>query len=761
MRYTLFLLLCAYTLTAHGQQAGGILRGTIRGAEGQPLENITVYLKPGTKAQQTNQEGDFQFTAPSGRYQLLTSHLNFDSFQDSIQLSDGKELTLAPIVLKEAVRGLDEFVTTGSLSPQSLKQTVYQVRVITREQMQLRAATSIQGILNTELGIQLSNDLTLGTTDIQLLGMSGQNVKILLDGMPMTDRGAVKESLGQIDINSIERIEIVEGPMSVMYGTDALAGVINLITKTNTEAQSLSVQARLQEETVHEEYQPLGQQGVHNAHVGLHYNYKSWRVSGSLSRNHFGGWQGDYPGRAKQWMPKTQLLGSAGLGISRKKWEAWYRLSATDEDLQSLGNINANNQIASDKNYLTQRWYHQLQGKFKPSDRLTFSLDAAYTDYSRKTLSTNLDLETGRRTLSTEVGAQDESTFTTAFSRATMSYRITDNLNIIGGMDYTSNQSHGPRIAVDAPVLNEYAVFISPEIKLASKLNIRPGLRLLKNSQYQAPPAIPSLNAKLKIGNHLDLRGGYARGFRSPDLRELYFWFFDASHSIKGNPDLRAENSNSFNGSLTARWTHHQAISLTSSLGGFYNTFNDLITTAVSASDPAITTYINVARYKTLGGNWNNKLYTKNLLASFGVQLIGRYNQYQRESSLLGESKTYTWTPEVNSTVSYRFLKSGTTVGLVYKFTGRQPIYLLDALGELELTRRSSYSMADLSIQQKLGRYLTLQSGIRNLFNLTNITSGATDTSGAHSTGSSLPLSYGRSYFLGLTFQWAKNENKN
>src|SRR5690606_17844973 len=107
--------------------------------------------------------------------------------------------------------------------------------VINQEQIRLRGATNIQSVLNTELGMRFSNDLTLGTSDIELMGMSGQNVKILLDGVPVIDRGSTRESLGQIDINTVEKIEIVEGPMSVSYGSDALAGVINIITKKQQE----------------------------------------------------------------------------------------------------------------------------------------------------------------------------------------------------------------------------------------------------------------------------------------------------------------------------------------------------------------------------------------------------------------------------------------------------------------------------------------------------------------------------------------------
>src|SRR5690554_7958706 len=108
---------------------------------------------------------------------------------------------------------LEEVVVTGQFEPQSIKNSVYKVRTISSEQIRLRASTSVENILNTQLGMRFSNDLTLGESDIQLMGMSGQNVKVLVDGIPLVDRGATKQSLSQIDVNNIERIEVVEGPM--------------------------------------------------------------------------------------------------------------------------------------------------------------------------------------------------------------------------------------------------------------------------------------------------------------------------------------------------------------------------------------------------------------------------------------------------------------------------------------------------------------------------------------------------------------------
>src|SRR5690606_35764775 len=171
-------------------------------------------------------------------------------------------------------RSIEEVVVTGQFEPISIKNSVYKVRSINQDQIRRRSTTDITTLLNTELGARFSNDLTLGESDIQLMGMSGQNVKILIDGVPLLDRGATKQSLSQIDLNTVEKIEIVEGPVSVIYGTDALAGVINIITRKQDGIKGRwNLQARLLEETVEQEYTPFTKEGKHNAHLGLDYEH--------------------------------------------------------------------------------------------------------------------------------------------------------------------------------------------------------------------------------------------------------------------------------------------------------------------------------------------------------------------------------------------------------------------------------------------------------------------------------------------------------
>lgn len=649
---------------------------------------------------------------------------------------------------------LDEVIVTGQYEPQSIRKSVYQVRTINNKTIQSRSATSVQQVLNTELGIRFSNDMALGTSDIQLMGMSGRNVKILLDGVPMVDRGETRESLNQIDINTIERIEIVEGPMSVSYGTDALAGVINIITK-KPGVEKILVTAKIQEESAGNEYQTFNNEGIHNQNINLSWQKNAWNASAGFSLNNFEGWQGDTTGRVKQWHPKSQLLGNAKVGYTTGNFTIYYRLDALNEDiLANGGQIESplyDNPIARDKKYTTNRFTNQMQSNWLINRKLNMSFLASYTNYKRKTQTTVLDLVTDTRTLSTDAAEQDVSKFSSAVFRTTVQYKLSDKLSFQPGLDLNMESASGQRIA-GSPSINDYAFFVSAEIKPLSIINIRPGLRFIYNSVYDATPLIPSVNTKFNLSDHLDLRLAYARGFRSPALRELYFNFFDASHSIKGNPDLKAEHSNSFNGSVEWNKGIYRSV-----LSGFYNDFNNLINYGTDPNNPTVTMTINVDRFKTTGGTFENSLVYKNLTASVGISYIGRYN----ELSAMNDLPEFVWSPELNSNISYLAKKIGTTFSLFYKFTGKKPSYqYISSNGgtSIKLTETSSFNWADISISKAIKNYLTISGGVKNLFDVTELNNTSTDTGSAHSSGGgAVPYSYGRSFFLGLNFRLAKN----
>lgn len=264
---------------------------------------------------------------------------------------------------------MEDVVVTGQFKPQSVKNSVYQVRVISAEKIRKQAATRLQDVLNNELNIRFSQDLSTGGSDITMMGLRGQNVKILLDGVPLTGRqGTSNEiNINQVDVNTVERIEIVEGPMSVVYGSDALAGVINIITKKAAPSM-LSVTARVHEETTGNEY-GLFDKGTHNQHIGLTFRKNNWEAGGSLSHNFFGGWKDTAAGRELVWHKKDQLLANGFIGWKKNGFGIRYRIDGLDEIITNPGNFvfydrEANDTMAWDSEYLSQRIMHQLQASY-------------------------------------------------------------------------------------------------------------------------------------------------------------------------------------------------------------------------------------------------------------------------------------------------------------------------------------------------------------------------------------------------------------
>ncbi|WP_337040513.1 TonB-dependent receptor [Emticicia sp. 17c] len=756
----LYLLILIYTATITvAQQPKGSVNGRVIDKNGA-LSGATVMFKNTRTGQLTQADGSFNLNAPAGRHRLIIQFIGYQNYEKEVYIEPNRITNAGDILLNEKTNELQDVVITGQFGPQSIRNSVYQIRTITNEQIRLRGATSIQNVLNTELGMRFSNDLTLGTTDVQLMGMSGQNVKVLLDGVPLVDRGSTRESIGQIDINIIDRIEIVEGPMSVTYGTDALAGVINIITKKNESEATWTLTARAQEETSAQEYKPFQGAGTHNEFLGLGWQKKGWQVSGNFSRNFFGGWQGSSIGRAKEWMPKEQYLSTAGVSYRTEKLNAWYRFNGTNETLKSLGNTyvstQTNNLSATDQYYITNRWFHQLQAEYQFNTKNNLIAALSYTDYSRKTQTTDIDLVRNRRTLSLVDGAQDKSLFQTSFVRVTAQHKPTEHISVQHGVEININSSSGARIE-GTPTINEFAYFISSEFKLNPNINIRPGLRFLKNSVYDAPPVIPSVNTKFKLAKGLDLRIAYARGFRSPALRELYFTFFDSNHAIRGNTNLKAENSNSFNAFLSYQLINKAELRVNTTLGGFYNFFNNLISIGIDPNDTRVSTYINIDTYKTTGITWNNTIFWNNLQATLGYSYIGRFNRFSATESL----PEFVWSNEINSNIRYSFPKLGASINFFYKYTGKQPSYQAvstEAALQTRLAETSGFHTSDLTFNKIFYKHFSLLAGVRNLFNVTRINNTAVDTGGAHSAGSgSVPMSYGRSYFLGLTAQLSKH----
>jgi outer membrane receptor for ferrienterochelin and colicins len=661
---------------------------------------------------------------------------------------------------------LKEVVVTGEFQPQSLKNSVYRTRIINAERIRLKAAANIQQVLNTELGFRFSNDLTVGTTDVQMMGMSGRSVKILLDGVPMIDRGDARESLDQIDINTVERIEIVEGPLSVSYGSDALVGVINIITKRAGQ-ETLNINARIQEETAGSEYSPFGKSGKHSQHAGAGWQNNRWSVLAGLTRDEFNGF--NVPGStvepkdisATYWKPKLKWMTNGKLGYRNNNLHISYRFDYLDETIDSKGGYLVGVNKSLRQQYITNRYVHLLQADYRLRDKLHLSSSVSYNNLKRATKTTLHDFATGLDSLTAEPGQQDIAKFNSGAFRTVLVYKLSNQISFQPGIEVNTDGASGARIA-GRPRINDYAFFISSELNLAKGLIIRPGFRFMKNSIYDAPPVIPTLNARISLTDKLDLRLGYASGFRAPALRELYYDFKDSNHTILGNRDLKAEQSNNYTASLSFSAIGESGFGFKSVLSGYYNHIKNRIDLETSATDITAATLININKFKTTAGTLDNTMIWKNVQATLGFSVIGTYNQLSEASSQVGETPEFVWSPEVNTNLAYYFPKLGATVNLSAKFNGTRRNYerftATDKTEKVRLAKIGSSTIADLMMTKKLAKSLTINAGVNNLLDITTLSNTSLSSGGVHSnTGTPVPMGYGRSYVIGLNFNWSKD----
>lgn len=705
---------------------------------GNKIEGVSLSVENGKSIALTDENGTATFSLEQYPATLIASHITFQSAELTIEQTGEYTVMLEPSSITMA-----ELVVTGQFEPQSVSKSVFKVRVIPVETIQSKGATRLQDVLNTELNIRFSNDPALGVSDMRMQGMSGQNVKILLNGIPVIGRQGTTNSfdLNQININTIERIEIIEGPMSTMYGADALAGVINIITK-KPEAHKLTGSVKLHEESVGGEYN-LFKKGIHQETVAASYRKNAFHTSVDGGHYYSGGWQGNAEGRDKTFNPKGQWFANASVGVDKDNWNVSYRLDYLNEDIYNPGSFAGNEAI--DQHFITNRFIHQVQGGVTLADKLTYTGAIAYSDYRRRTQTTVVDAVTGEETLSLAPGQQDETASDAITLRGTFQYKLSDKLSLQPGYDINFESGSGGRLAEGTQEIADYAAFISGEIKPFKQLSFRPGIRFVKNSVYDAPPALPSLNIKLLPGEQHEIRVSYGRGFRAPSLRELYFYFYDSNHSIEGNENLEAELSHSFNGSWDWHIIKKPSFSYTTTVSGFYNKLNNMITMVVTAGN--IYSYRNISESQTQGFVFNNRILFGAFTASAGLGYTAQYNPYVDEDSSLPD---VTWSPEVNSSLSYRFTKAGLTASAFYKYTGKTPYYTINAENEIYQAQSAEYHWADISLQKTFLNRLDASLGVRNLFDVTTIQDTAV-SSGVHTPSSARSIGSGRSFYITLT----------
>jgi outer membrane receptor for ferrienterochelin and colicins len=669
--------------------------------------------------------------------------LGYKTFQDTLAAG----CVSAKCLFTFSSDSLGVVVITAQYGQTAIEDAVQPMRVIDRAKIDAMGAQNLQQLLTNETNIRLSQDPVLGSS-MSLQGLSGENVKILIDGIPLVGRQNGNIDLSQISLANVERVEIVEGPQSVNYGTNALAGVINLITKKRQD-HALSIGTDIFYESSGQ-YNALIRSGIQHRHGIILLNG---------GRNYFDGWSNEHnvfryekphiadSTRVLQWKPREQYFGTVQFIRNVDRGQFGISSDFFHEKITNRGMPRAPYQeTAFDDYYRTLRSNSMFYSRIRLNELQKIEVQAAYSFYQRTKNTYFKDLTTLEQQIVEDVSLQDTSTFSLYMIRATF-FRSGDSLRFSyeAGIDFEHETTTGARILEKFRSIGDYAGFASAQYRPCSWLTLRPGFRWSYNTGYKSQPS-PSLNVLFKLPKEFKLRMGYARGFRAPALKELYFYFVDINHNIRGNELLVAEHSNNFSANLA--WNHTtEKMKFNFSTGGFYNDVFNLITLALVEGTEY--SYINIGRSKTTGVTTSAGVRTQTLQASASFAYTARSNAFAGSN----EVPQFSWSPETSGSLVWKEKKTNITTGFFVKYTGRLPQFILSVDNEIQRAYTGAYTTMDISLSRRFMKdKLVLEAGCRNALDVRTVPSTST-SGGTHSDGSgSMMIANGRNYFFRIQY---------
>ena len=250
------LCLAVCQLPVLAQRQGTLLSGKILSADNSIVDFATVYLKGTKYGCMTNEKGIYHLKAPAGTYTLIVSAVGFETVEKEIRIApDGR--TRQNIVLQPSLTELEEVEVVASGISRVKKSAFNAVAVDTKE---LQNSTKNLGEALQQLpGMKLRESGGVGS-DMQLMldGFSGNHVKVFIDGVPQEGAGTAFD-INNIPVNYAERIEVYKGVVPVGFGTDAIGGVINIVTNKSKRNWFLDASYSYGSFNTHKSYVNFGQ----------------------------------------------------------------------------------------------------------------------------------------------------------------------------------------------------------------------------------------------------------------------------------------------------------------------------------------------------------------------------------------------------------------------------------------------------------------------------------------------------------------------
>jgi outer membrane receptor for ferrienterochelin and colicins len=519
-------VLAACSSAALAQQS---LTGVIRDGSGAVVPGATVIVRqPGRAFERIVESGrDGRFTiAPvdGGEYRIEAIAAGFAvSLATATVPSPSVEITLTPAPVVEEVQ-----IVSASRQEELRQSLNTNVSVLSRRQIEESGSQTVAEMLREVPGvISRRGTESAGAAGEQVQGIDSRQVLVLLDGQPLLGARGIKRGVINLDRQStgrLEQIEVVKGAASALYGSDAIGGVINLITRDATAPF---------ETTGELSGGSLGEvNGV--AELGMRRD----RVAGlfSVERHQHDGFDLTPTTFDTTGAPfhRVDLLAR----VRFKASDAWaFSALATGYDNHTSGR--SNGELGPQEDQIDERTINvNLQGDWLPRAG-TAVQGRVYT--ARYDESSTGQLVSGA---ALAPGALDERLFKLD---ASFSHVLGTRQQLQGGVDYWRDEYSGiNRLRHDAGEEASIATAWLQHRLSLGRVTTTLGVRSDSHSQFGSAVS-PKVAANARMGRGVSVRASYGRGFRAPDIGQLYYRFLNPSniYQVIGNPNLQPEYAKS------------------------------------------------------------------------------------------------------------------------------------------------------------------------------------------------------------------------
>jgi outer membrane receptor for ferrienterochelin and colicins len=589
--------------------AGAELTGRVLDSEtNNPIDNANVRIIETGKTTRTNKQGIYSFAdIPDGLYHLVISHVSYD-------LSDTTAVSLSgtqtqDVFLHPSPWVLNDVVVTGTRSPHLLKDVPVETEVVSQRDFKRTGATTVDEALSSSIGININQDLSGQGATIR--GIDNDRVLVLVDGERAVGRVRGSIDLSQYSLENVKKIEIVKGTGSTLYGSDAMGGVINIITRQ--PEMSTGKGSLYFDYGSHTSSNPSFDLQYGGSRTGLTLGGKYFSTQGFDLNKSTPQTNGEERIRRVNLSNKiTHLLsdkwrvsGSGRFMYENKKW--------IESEIVAK-NVNEDTTYTYDDDEVNKHYEGSTSLEYMSGDKYSMKLRlfGTYYDHAWNKYAQSYWVDT-----SITKDAFFEASYTA-------NYVIGHHHVATYGLDYDYQDLTSSELIDQARADKSVASYLQYEYSPINALNFVGGVRYEHHSSF-GNHVNPSLNVMFQPSEGLKFRGFIGRGFRAPSLKEQYFIFDHTAagyivyggsaiqyspYDLTGLDFSKLKQETSVNSSVSAEFSY-------GSIGMhritfFYNRLHNLIDfTLIGFPDPywrGVYVYQNIENAVTKGIEWESRV---------------------------------------------------------------------------------------------------------------------------------------------------------